>query len=254
MKKILGVIVAIIIFWIAGIISSILKIMVEQSRADMIDISEFQFVAMGLIPFIPFLIAIWLIKLSWRKITYEEPKEINTASKKVDTSLPKAVINHSKDIASYIKPTINKYKEKHSFSNTTIKEKTSSIPNNLDINEDEIYEQVMIEIEEDNKVKSTWAKALAQSNGVKDKAVAIYIKERVTNIKKEKRIKEELENSREFTCTDKESPYFIDEMLLEKLIKKDYKYAYLKEYLVDDKLPLKDKEEKVKILKYINYR
>ncbi len=28
-----------------------------------------------------------------------------------------------------------------------------------DINEDEIYENVMIEIEKDNKVKSTWARA-----------------------------------------------------------------------------------------------
>jgi len=100
-----------------------------------------------------------------------------------NSSLPKAVYNHSKDIASEIKPTINEYKAKHSSSNTTIKEKTSSIPNNL--NEDEIYEQIMIEIEEDKKVKSTWAKALAQSDGNKDKAESLYINFRFVDIKKE---------------------------------------------------------------------
>lgn len=73
MKKILGVIVAIVIAWIAGIISMLLKVIIEASRADMVDINKFQFVLMGLIPLIPYIIAIWLIKLSWRKITYEKP-------------------------------------------------------------------------------------------------------------------------------------------------------------------------------------
>ena len=33
------------------------------------------------------------------------------------------------------------------------------------LSEDEIYEKIMLEIEEDKKVKSTWAKAFAQMNG-----------------------------------------------------------------------------------------
>ena len=181
MKKVLGVIVAVVIIWISGIISMLLKAMIEISRTNIENISEFQFILMGLVPFIPFIIGIWLVKLSWRKITYETPKLVNEKSKD-ETSLTKAVINHSKDIASEIKPALNEYKEKHSYSNTSSKETITSITNNLDINEDEIYEQVMIEIEEDNKVKSTWAKALAQSEGDKGKAEAEYIRLRVFNI------------------------------------------------------------------------
>ena len=49
-------------------------------------------------------------------------------------------------------------------------------------NEDAIYEQVMLEIEEDKKVKATWARALAQSDGDKDKAEALYIQFRVKEI------------------------------------------------------------------------
>ncbi|GEM_PF-1971670 len=55
------------------------------------------------------------------------------------------------------------------------------------MNEDEIYEKVMLEIEKDNKVKSTWAKSLAQSDGDKDKAEAIYIKLRVDILIKEQK-------------------------------------------------------------------
>ena len=90
-----------------------------------------------------------------------------------ELSLVKAVINHSKDLVQEIKPTINNYVQKHN--------KFYS-----DINEDEIYEQVMIEMEEDNKVKSTWAKALAQSDGNKDKAESLYIKLRVDSLVQEK--------------------------------------------------------------------
>lgn len=93
-------------------------------------------------------------------------------------SLSKAVYNHTKDIASEIKPTINEYKEKHQTSKTD----TSNISS---IDEDAIYEKVMLEIEENNKVKSTWAKALAQSEGVKDRAESLYINFRVQNIKNE---------------------------------------------------------------------
>jgi len=100
-----------------------------------------------------------------------KPVENNTNAN-TSPSLSKAIYNHSKDLASDIKPTINEYKENHQTSKTDISNISS-------INEDEIYEKVMIEIEEDNKVKSTWAKSLAQSDGDKDKAEAIYIKLRV---------------------------------------------------------------------------
>ena len=43
----------------------------------------------------------------------------------------------------------------------------------------------MLEIEENKKVKSTWAKALAQSDGDDKKADSLYINLRVTQIKEE---------------------------------------------------------------------
>ena len=111
--------------------------------------------------------------------------ENNENIKKEQTSLVKAVINHSKDIVNEIKPVINEYKEKHNSLNTIEKETMTIVSNNLEINEDEIYEQIMIEIEEDKKVKSTWAKALAQSDGDRDKAESLYIKFRFIDIKNE---------------------------------------------------------------------
>lgn len=104
-----------------------------------------------------------------------KPIENNTVSNNSNPSLVKAVYNHSKDIASEVKPTINEYKERHQTSKTD----TSNI---LSIDEDEIYEKVMLEIEEDNKVKSTWARALVQSEGNRDKAEAMYINLRVKDL------------------------------------------------------------------------
>lgn len=72
----------------------------------------------------------------------------------------------------------NSQKGKHSSLN-----KNTSIPNNFEINEDEIYEKIMMEIEKDKKIKSTWAKALSQSDGERDKAESFYIKSRFDNIK-----------------------------------------------------------------------
>ena len=72
MKKVFGVIVAIIIVWIMGAISTILKATIEVSRDNMEHISQFQYVIMGLVPLIPLIIAIWLIKLSWKKITAKQ--------------------------------------------------------------------------------------------------------------------------------------------------------------------------------------
>lgn len=102
----------------------------------------------------------------------------------VDIPLAKAVINHSKELVQEVKPTINNYIQKHNKIDEIV------IKDNLkveDINEDEIYEQVLHEIEKDDKVKSTWAKALSQSDGDDKKAQSLYIKLRVDFLIEEKK-------------------------------------------------------------------
>lgn len=101
-----------------------------------------------------------------------------------DISLTKAVYNHAKDLSNEIKPAINEYKEKHITSNNNFDNSNIS-ENNPILNEDKIYEKIMLEIEEDKKVKSTWAKALAQSDGNKDKAESLYINMRFEELKYE---------------------------------------------------------------------
>ena len=159
-----AIIVALIIVFISGLLFNILKIAMGSGSS---------FIGV-IIQLTPFMIGIWLIKYSWTKITYtEEPKENiidNTQS------LAKAVINHSKELVQEVKPTINNYIQKHNKIDEIV------IKDNLkveDINEDEIYEQVLHEIEKDDKVKSTWAKALSQSDGDDKKAQSLYIKLRV---------------------------------------------------------------------------
>ena len=110
----------------------------------------------------------------------KEEKEANENTK----TLAKAMINHSKELVQEGKPTINNYIEKHN--------KIDEIVISEDINEDEIYEQV----EEDNKIKSTWAKALSQSDGDKDKAESLYIKLRVGFLVQEKKEQIEIEKKR----------------------------------------------------------
>ena len=108
-----------------------------------------------------------------------------------DTSITKAVYNHVKDLSCEIKPIINEYKEKHSnsnFNSQSISNTYSNISDNtIELNEDEIYEKIMLEIEEDKKVKSTWARALSQSDGNKEKAESLYIKLRVDILIQEER-------------------------------------------------------------------
>lgn len=66
--------------------------------------------------------------------------------------------------------------------------------------DDEVYEQALLEIEENRKVKGTWAKALAKSDGDLSKTEALYIKYRThAIIEEEKKItqyKTDLENGR----------------------------------------------------------
>lgn len=123
-----------------------------------------------------------------------KPIENNTISNNSNPSLTKAVYNHSKDIANEIKPTINEYKERHS---TTKNENQTTKIMNSEINEDEIYEKIMIEIEEDKKVKSTWAKALAQSDGDDKKAESLYINLRVQHIQEEQQRQIEIKKNQE---------------------------------------------------------
>ena len=79
MKKVLGVIAAIVIMWISSIISILLKAIIEASRTNIDDISQFQFVLMGLVPIVPFIIGIWLVKFTWRKITAKKGQENEVA-------------------------------------------------------------------------------------------------------------------------------------------------------------------------------
>ena len=121
-------------------------------------------------------------------LIFREPKkdELNNTN---EPSLAKAVINHSKELVQEVKPTINNYIQKHNKIDEIV------IKDNLkveDINEDEIYEQVLHEIEKDDKVKSTWAKALSQSDGDDKKAQSLYIKSRVEFLVQEKKEQESL--------------------------------------------------------------
>ena len=55
----------------------------------------------------------------------------------------------------------------------------------------------MLEIEEDRKIKGTWARALAQSEGNKDKAESLYINLRVQNIQEEHQEQIEIQNEQD---------------------------------------------------------
>lgn len=188
MRYIWAIVASIGILIVFTVIKVFYSTMIDNYKKEHInELSKEVYVALGVSEIIPLIIAIILIRIVWKKITYKVKLKTNSNLKSnslesKDTvnnsnpSLAKAVYNHTKDIASEIKPTINEYKEKHQTSKTN----TSNIS---PIDEDEIYEKVMLEIEEDNKVKSTWARALAQSDGDKDKAESLYIKLRFNEIK-----------------------------------------------------------------------
>ena len=113
----------------------------------------------------------------------------DSATDDSNTSLAKVVYNHTKDIATEVKPTIDDYKQKHASSQIPVQNEDINEAPDQDtdlLNDDTMYEQVMLEIEEDKKVKATWARALAQSDGDKDRAEALYIKFRVKTIKAER--------------------------------------------------------------------
>ena len=115
-------------------------------------------------------------------VKYKKNEDIQNNNISNKPSLTKAVINHTKDMACDIKPKVNEYIEKHSNIQCDNKETNYSVNN---LTEDEIYEKIMLEIEEDKKVKSTWAKVYAQSGGDENKAKALYISLRVQEIQSE---------------------------------------------------------------------
>ena len=187
MKIFWAIVVSAIIVFVSGLLFNILKIAMGSGTS---------FLGV-IIQLTPFMIGIWLIKYSWTKITYsEEPKESIIDNSQ---SLAKAVINHSKEFVQEVKPTINKYIQKHNKIDEIVIKDNSRVDDNMisiDINEDEIYEQVMIEVEQDNKVKSTWAKALSQSDGDDKKAQSLYIKLRVDTLIQERKEQIELERKK----------------------------------------------------------
>jgi len=118
-------------------------------------------------------------------IQYKKSNSINNNNTSTNTaSLSKAVVNQGKEIINEVKST-NVLKDE---TNNTKIDHLSTSPtneNSMLMTEDEIYEKIMLEIEEDNKIKSTWAKVLSQSDGDKDKAESLYINLRFQLIKAE---------------------------------------------------------------------
>jgi len=158
----------------------------------------------ALIPFVNVGLALYYGSVKYKKKLVSDSVVDNS-----DTSLAKAVYNHTKDIATEVKPiidkeqsattnkevkpTINEHEQKHTTSQTPVQnEDIKEVPEqNVELeNDDAIYEQVMLEIEEDRKVKSAWARALAESDGDVSRVESLYIQFRV------KTIKDDVENIR----------------------------------------------------------
>jgi len=71
-KKIFAIFAAVIIAWIMMSISALLKILLDDSRANIENIGVIQDIMMTLAPIIPLAIGVWLIKASWKKITIKK--------------------------------------------------------------------------------------------------------------------------------------------------------------------------------------
>jgi len=191
----------------------------------------------ALIPLVNILLGFYYGLIKYKKNT--EKINNNKETNSHINSLPKAVVNHAKDIANEIKPTVNNYVQKHNSSRKKV--------DNIEfIDEDEIYEKIMIEIEKDQKVKSTWAKSLAQSDGDNDKSNSIYINLRFNQLLKETQkinenlqssLKEENLNKNIDKSTDKETN--INNQNKTHLTQKEFQaqFDYLKDYNERKNLP-----------------
>lgn len=75
------------------------------------------------------------------------------------------------------------------FKSENVYKSTQSTEYSETSNDDALYEQAMTEIEEDTKVRGTWAKALANSDGNIDKAKSLYIQMRVNDLMEKDKVK-----------------------------------------------------------------
>lgn len=183
MRYFLGIIASATVLIVFTTFFGLFKIFIDTAQAKIInDVSQTTYILIGLTPILVAIFGIWLTKITWKKTTStQETVQSKMNSEKISNnndspSLVKAVYNHSKDIASEVKPTINEYKERQQTNKTEFTDFRAE-------DEDKIYEQAMTEIEEDTKVKGTWAKALANSDGNIDKAKSLYIQMRVQSLK-----------------------------------------------------------------------
>lgn len=155
--------VIVILFVVLGMLNGVIM-SISKGSGVMVEVILF---------LLPLVATYLLIQYSWKRIVVE------AESSKTD----------KKDIASKIKPSIETYKEKY-ISKQVIDSEQSTV--DVDSIDDEIYEQVMLEIEEDRKVKSAWARALSQANGNSGKAEALYIQFRVKTLKDELHVENEI--------------------------------------------------------------
>ncbi|MDN5089854.1 DUF805 domain-containing protein [Aliarcobacter butzleri] len=234
---------------IFGLLATIPHISVSVRRLHDINLSGWW----GLL-FIPIAFPMLIVGF----IDSKEEKETNENIKK---TLAKAVINHSKELVQDVKPTINNYIEKHTKNDEIVIKNDSKYYDNTifeNINEDELYEQVMIEIEEDRKIKSTWAKAISQSDGDDKKAQSLYIKLRVDFLVQEKkeqieiekkRIKEQIEIEKKRI---KEQEFILKQEQEQKNLTEEQKIlkkldSFLSNYSVINKIKINDSHYKIQL-------
>lgn len=72
MKYLLGVVIAVVILVITAVVFQVYGLFISSYLSSMENISEFKYVAIGLTKLIPWILGIWLIKLSWKKITAKQ--------------------------------------------------------------------------------------------------------------------------------------------------------------------------------------
>lgn len=178
MRYFLGIIASATVLIVFSALFGFFRLFIKTVQANIInDVNEAVYILVGLTPILIGILGIWLTKITWEKTTsVKAPVQFKSNPEKISnnndrSSLGKAVYTHSKDIA-----TINDYKEKQQTNKTEFTDFRAE-------DEDKIYEQAMAEIEEDTKVRGTWAKALANSDGNIDKAKSLYIQMRVQSLK-----------------------------------------------------------------------
>lgn len=202
MRYFLGIIASATVLIVFSALFGFFRLFIKTVQANIInDVNEAVYILVGLTPILIGILGIWLTKITWEKTTsVKAPVQFKSNPEKISnnndrSSLGKAVYTHSKDIA-----TINDYKEKQQTSKTEFTDFRAE-------DEDKIYEQAMAEIEEDTKVRGTWAKALANSDGNIDKAKSLYIQMRVQSLKIEtkRNTPSNLEKNQEFNTINLES-------------------------------------------------